>query len=577
MENSRYALDGSRESFEYIRRNAKVFVDKTALMFELIKYTRNGFILRPPYFGKTLLHSMLTAYFQGKKEHFKGLAIEKLETEWKRREVFYFDFTRGQFDQFGALDAYISAHLTVWEHLYDCVPTYTRGHSFRLHDLFRRAKEITGLEPVILIDGYDQPMLDALADRKVLEENRHTMIAFLTSFEGNAHGTDFFLVTGLTKFGLWDPYQGGFQSVHDVTTYDKYSTLFGITDEELHGQLGEEVRELAEARMITEEECYARLRQEYGGYWFGTHEKVEVYDPYHLLLALKNKSFEPKIEEKDVPKRIRDIVNLRKYVFCQCYLRREDQYTKFDTDTMYTSNEMLLLHYGYLQRGKKLGKDRNWRELYELQFPNLEVERRFFNQLTNLCMPYALRSDIERGTATFDSLMRGRVKDFILELNKYFRQENGEDDSESSRWKWYWGPEEEDKRTQEHKEADKQKAKQKARARFLTYAYNSLVCWMWHTHTKGQVLEDWCYGRMTTFLIELQNASYAITFYESEKAFEKSGVSYPGGEEKDYKEVAVLLAPEGRLVAKWKDEGGPVVEVGEEEEPKRESYFGAWE
>lgn len=574
MKDTKYALDDNRESFEYIRRSGKVFVDKTALMFDLIKHIRCGFVIRPPYFGKTLMHSMLTAYFQGKKELFKGLAIEKLETEWKHREVFYLDFTRGKFDQFGALNAYIDAHMTVWEHQYDCVPMYKHNNISRLHDLFERAKEMTGLQPVILIDGYDQPMLSALADRKVLEENRQKMMAFLTSFEGNAHGTDFFLVSGLTKFGLWEPFLGGFQSVYDFTTLDDFSTLYGITDEELHGQLGEEVRELAKAQKMSEDECYERLRQEYGGYWFGTHKRVEVYDPYHLLLAFKNKSFEPKSAERDVPAPIRDIVDHRKYVFVPKSLRYEHQYSFFREDTLYTTDEMYLLHYGYFQRGEEIGKDKDRNEQYELKFPNLEVERRFFNQLAKHCMSSSLRSDIEQGADLFYYLKKGNVKDFVRELNEHFKFEKDKVDTVGFHWMWYWGPEQRDRRTKEQKEEYSQKAIREAKDRFLAYTFNSIAYWMWYMHIKGQVVEFWRGGGAMTLMIDFENVKYSIKFYESENYFENGNFRLSIDKENDCKKVVLLIAPEGRLVAKWKEDGGPVVEVEEEEERKRGLYWG---
>lgn len=567
MERLGYTSYSGYSSFESIRQHGDLFVDKTAVMFDLLKRTRSGFMIRPPHFGKTLLHSMLTAYFQGKRELFKGLAIEKLETDWERREVFYIDFTRGKFDKSGSLNAYLSGHLTMWEHQYDCfLPDRTYSIQSRLHDLVDHAKELTGSEPVLLIDGYDQPMLDALYNSDVLEAHRNTMKHFLTSFEGRAHGVDFLLVTGITMFGLWDPLFGGFQGYFDFSTYDRYATLVGITEEELRGQLSAEVRGLAEAEKIGEEECYERLRREYGGYWFGTHERQEVYEPYHLLLALKNKTFSPRAEgDGKAPDYFRSIVRKRKYIFEKNRLTDGIQYTLFKEDALDTTNEMLLFHHGYFQRGEEVGKDNFHNKLYELKFPNSEVERRFYSYMIELCMPYYMYDDITRKSLSLKSLKPGEEKYIIKKINKHFADKKKKPSFDSFMWGGRWDREE-DTQTEEEKEAKRQKARKKLIINF----YNSMACWLWLEGIPGLVARHYSFLDIVTFTIGLPNCTYAFTFYEEEKDYEAATVYYPSGVEKADREVSVLFARGGKLIAKWKVAGEEevVVEDGKDEESK---------
>ena len=70
------------QNFEKIRKSGYVYVDKTALVYQLVKSGSYYFLSRPRRFGKSLLISTLEAYFQGKRELFEGLAMEKLEQDW---------------------------------------------------------------------------------------------------------------------------------------------------------------------------------------------------------------------------------------------------------------------------------------------------------------------------------------------------------------------------------------------------------------------------------------------------------------------------------------------------------------
>ena len=79
------------QNFEKIRKEGYVYVDKTAMIYQLVKTGNYYFLSRPRRFGKSLLISTLEAYFQGKKELFTGLAMEKLEKDWITYPILHLD------------------------------------------------------------------------------------------------------------------------------------------------------------------------------------------------------------------------------------------------------------------------------------------------------------------------------------------------------------------------------------------------------------------------------------------------------------------------------------------------------
>ena len=149
------------QNFESLRQDGYIYIDKTELIYQLVKTGRYYFLSRPRRFGKSLLISTLEAYFLGKKELFEGLAIEKLEKDWLEYPVLHLDLNAEKFDSPERLDALLSNQLTQWEELYGRGKDETTL-SLRFKGVIRRAAKQTGQRVVILIDEYDKPMLQAL-------------------------------------------------------------------------------------------------------------------------------------------------------------------------------------------------------------------------------------------------------------------------------------------------------------------------------------------------------------------------------------------------------------------------------
>ena len=165
------------QSFEDIRNQGFLYVDKTALIYKMATMGKPYFLSRPRRFGKSLLLSTIEAYFQGKRELFKGLAIEKLETDWLEYPVLQMDLNAEKYTSIEALTYILERHINGWE---DTWGKDTRENSLsdRFIGVITRAYEKTGRQVVVLIDEYDKPLLQVFNDEKLQTEYLKTLKAF---------------------------------------------------------------------------------------------------------------------------------------------------------------------------------------------------------------------------------------------------------------------------------------------------------------------------------------------------------------------------------------------------------------
>ena len=218
------------QTFSRIRENGYVYIDKTALIHQLVSRGSIYFLSRPRRFGKSLMISTLEAYYEGRKELFEGLAIAGLEKDWFQYPVFHIDFNGDNIAKEGVLEAAIEGYLGNWEDMYGKNPNYTTPGT-RFIELLRRASEKTGRRAVVLVDEYDKPILDVL-DTPLEEENRNTLKAFYSTFKGADKYLQFVMLTGVTKFSQVSVFSG-FNQPKDISMDPRYESLCGITQEEM--------------------------------------------------------------------------------------------------------------------------------------------------------------------------------------------------------------------------------------------------------------------------------------------------------------------------------------------------------
>ena len=284
------------QDFEKIIQNGYVYVDKTDLIYKLVNEGHVYFLCRPRRFGKSLLVSTLKYYFQGRKDLFKGLAIDSLETEWKEYPVFHLSFGTGNFTESQTLRQILEDYISEKEEEYGRnVNANTLGGRFA--SLLHAAHEKTGRRAVVLIDEYDKPLLDVLdtnykgiqdGQELPLEEiNRNILKGFYSVFKDADQDLQFVLLTGVTKFSQVSVFSG-FNQPYDISMAGDYESLCGITKEELLTVFDSSIKELAESMEESYEETVKRLKKKYDGYHF-SDKLTGIFNPFSILNCFNSK------------------------------------------------------------------------------------------------------------------------------------------------------------------------------------------------------------------------------------------------------------------------------------------------
>ena len=371
------------QSFEVIRKESFVYVDKTELIWRLVNESRVHFLSRPRRFGKSLLLSTLKAYFLGQKELFKGLAIEKFEESekekreiWQEYPVLYLDFNAESYMDIKSLETVLNTHLSLWEKEYGKEAAETTFAS-RFAGLIRRSYEKTGRQAVILIDEYDKPLLQTMWKDEALNETYRTI---LKGFFGVIKSADQYLrfafLTGVTKFSKVSIFSD-LNNLRDLSLLSDYSAICGISQEELEADFKPEISALAENNSLSYEEALTKLKQRYDGYLFARKGRA-MYNPFSLLNVFASKEFSSYWFATGTP------------TFLVEYLKKA-YYNIPDLDGNVKMNEFGLEAYRadainplpiLFQSGYLTIKEYNdFSRLYRLGFPNDEVRYGFLDNL----------------------------------------------------------------------------------------------------------------------------------------------------------------------------------------------------
>ena len=261
-----------------------MYVDKTDLVYKL---THSGnkyvFLSRPRRFGKSLLASTLHSYFSGRKELFKGLKIDKLETEWTQYPVLHFDMSGGKHMGVDTLERYLGKRLAIHEKKYG-ITNPAIDINDRLTDLITAAYEQTGQKVVVIIDEYDAPLLDVVHEEENLPKLRDVMRNFYSPLKACDPYIRFAFLTGITKFSQLSIFSE-LNNIANVSMDKEYAAICGITKEELTEQFAGHIDALAEEEGKTHDEMVEELAYRYDGYHF-TWPSPDIFNPFSLLNAL---------------------------------------------------------------------------------------------------------------------------------------------------------------------------------------------------------------------------------------------------------------------------------------------------
>ena len=277
------------QTFDKIREGGYLYVDKTKYIYEVTHPGQYVFLSRPRRFGKSLLTSTLEAYFSGRKDLFKGLAIEKLEKEWKQYPVLHFDLSdikKGTVEDF---EDSVNSSLASMEETYGVVKT-ADNLATRFKELVERIYKRTGKQVVVLIDEYDAPLLTVLHDPERLEKMRTALQSFYSPIKKLDPYLRFVFITGITKFSQLSIFSQ-LNNLKNISMKPQYAAICGITQKELEDNFQEGIRALGEENEMTSEQVLAKLARTYDGYHFA-HKSPGVYNPFSLLSAMDNCDFD---------------------------------------------------------------------------------------------------------------------------------------------------------------------------------------------------------------------------------------------------------------------------------------------
>ena len=275
------------QTFSEIREEDFLYVDKTEYIYRMTHTSGKYFFLaRPRRFGKSLLVSTMQSYFEGKKELFKGLAVDKLEKEWTEYPVLHFDMSGGKHMEPEQLELYLGYILEDQEKKWG-INEPRIGANNRLIDLINTAYEKSGKQVVVLIDEYDAPMLDVAHEKEQLDVLRNIMRNFFSPLKYSEAKLRFVFLTGITKFSQVSIFSE-LNNITNVSMDDEYAGICGITKEELLENMSDDINMLADALGYSREMMISKLKENYDGYHF-SKKSPDVFNPYSLLNCFSKK------------------------------------------------------------------------------------------------------------------------------------------------------------------------------------------------------------------------------------------------------------------------------------------------
>ena len=272
------------QSFEKIRKEGYLYVDKTDIIWQLANRNKTyNYLSRPRRFGKSVLIDTLEAYFMGKKELFEGLKIMQLETEWVKRPVIRLDMSRAGAEP-ETLRSYLDNTFDRLEKEYGITPKPTAKLADRFNAIIVGAYEQTRQQVAILIDEYDSPLQHSWKTpyHEACTAVYREVFAIL---KADDKYEKFVFITGITKFTQLSLFSV-LNNLSNISFEPEYAAICGITKEEVLRDFKPEINKLAEYEDWTFNEAVAKLTAYYDGYHFSRRNMVDVFNPFSLINAL---------------------------------------------------------------------------------------------------------------------------------------------------------------------------------------------------------------------------------------------------------------------------------------------------
>ncbi|MEM7181327.1 MAG: AAA family ATPase [Spirochaetota bacterium] len=360
------------QTFRKMREGNFLYIDKTRSIYELVKKPAGAYFLsRPRRFGKSVLISTLEELFLGNRELFQGLWMDSAEFAWEKHPVLRFDFSKQKVRTSDGLLRFLYTELAYLAETYK-VTLETEDYYSQFQELIRKLGKNDKV--VILIDEYDKPIIDHLEDSKLAVEMREVLKGFFSVLKGNDAYIRFLLLMGVSKFSKAGVFSN-LNHLEDITLRDDFSTLLGITQQELESSFADYMPQLQEKQRLSKTQLLETIKHWYNGYSFSP-ERESVYNPFSTLLLFQAKRFQHHWFETGTPEFLIKLIIQKQFDIIKIPMQAEEiSFSSYEVDDL--SLVPLLLQTGYLTIK---GYDEELM-IYTLDYPNYEVKQAFLTYI----------------------------------------------------------------------------------------------------------------------------------------------------------------------------------------------------
>lgn len=399
------------QSFPEIREGGYLYVDKTALLYELTK-GKYYFLSRPRRFGKSLMISTLETYYRGRRELFKGLALDSLTEDWEVHPVLHLDLSNGQYRSPEDLVQVLDYFLKIWEREYGVAQEDIAGlpPNLRFNHVIRSAWRMTGKKVVILVDEYDKPVLNAIANETVAEGYRSLLKAFYSNLKSLDEYIEIGVLTGVARFSKVSIFSD-LNNLRDISFEERFAGICGVTTEELDKYFAQGMIDLAIKQGLTREEVGLQLRMKYDGYHFAK-VSPDIYNPFSLMNVFAKLDMGTYWVDYGTPEFLVSMIESGNWLLADLapveidadYLQSAGLLTSDPVPALYQTGYLTIKEY-----------DSEFRS-FILDYPNEEVR----HGLSSSLVPYFIEKSQQRGRFTVQKFVRyitsGDIDGFMQQM-----------------------------------------------------------------------------------------------------------------------------------------------------------------
>ena len=412
------------QDFPKLREGGFIYVDKTARIHELLTGSGQPFFLsRPRRFGKSLLCSTLGAIFEGRRELFgeiagqPALAINSLNWEWKKHPVIRIDLNAGNYVNDGIEGLYkaLGSELQAQAEKHGVELLVADNLSGQFKYLIRKAYEKAGERAAVIIDEYDKPLLDTIADGTLHIAMREELKSFYGVLKSSDPYLRFLLLTGVTKFSKVSVFSD-LNHLDDLTLDPAYADLCGITQDELEANFEPEIKAILEDTGKSRKEYLEELRRFYDGYRF-SKKPLKIYNPFGLLNHFKKDGeFDSYWYETGTPNFLIKLITEQNINILDLSNMQvgQDDFRKYDVENMRA--EPVLYQAGYLTIKDYDAESR----LFILDYPNEEVRSCFAKSLLDHYLKPSNETAGRLQAKLLPALLKGDIEEAINALRRFF-------------------------------------------------------------------------------------------------------------------------------------------------------------